>query len=35
MFPKWLVGLISGTMNPLAIGIDAENQWVYSFCRQS
>ena len=28
MFPKWFVGLILGTINPLTIGIDAENQWV-------
>ena len=28
MFPKWFVGLILGTINPLTIGIDAENQCV-------
>ena len=35
MFPKMVVGLIMGTINPLTIGIDAENQRVYSFCCQS
>lgn len=35
MFPKWFVGLILGTINPLTIGIGAENQWVYSFSCQS
>ena len=29
--PSWLVCLIMGTISPLTIGIDAENQWVYSF----
>ncbi len=30
-----ILGLILGTVNPLTIGIDAENQWVYSFSCQS
>ena len=33
--PKGFVGLILGTINPLTIDIDAENQWVYSFSCQS
>ena len=35
MFPKWFVGLILGTTNPLTIDIGAENQRVYSFRCQS
>ena len=33
--PKGFVGLIWGTINPLTIGIGAENQWVYLICCQS
>ena len=35
MFPSWVLGLNLGTINPLTIGIDAENQWGYLFCCQS
>lgn len=31
MFPKWFVGLILGTINPLTIGIDAENHGFIRF----
>ena len=34
-FPTLLVGLISGTTNPLTIGNSAESQWVCLFCCQS
>ena len=35
LLPQMVLGLILGTINPLTIGITAENQWVYSFCCQS
>ena len=34
-YPKRFFGLIGGTINPLKIGIDAENQWTCLFCCQS
>ena len=31
MFPKWFVSFILGTINPLTIGICAENHWGFRF----